>query len=72
MGLQLLGLEGFIVGEDGTVFPAMSRITDYSGADSVATLAAARTLLVGEWADPPIDVHADATGRYMIDVVVAD
>jgi hypothetical protein len=72
MGLRVLGMEGFIVDEAGTVFPAMSRITDYSAASPAEALAAARAMLAAEWAVPPTDVHADASGHYMIDVVVAD
>lgn len=61
-----------MVDEVWTVFPAMSRITDYSDASPAEALAAAGTLLAGAWAVPPTDVHVDAQARYMIDVVVAD
>jgi hypothetical protein len=69
-GFRLLGLEGFIVGPEG-VFPAMSRIADFS-ADASAGLAIAQNLLRGEWSRPPTDVHPAASGLYMIDVCVAD
>ena len=69
-GFRLLGLEGFIVGPEG-VYPAMSRIADFSG-DTASSLVAAETLLRGEWSDPPTDVHPEASGHYMIDVCVAE
>ncbi|MEO6712329.1 MAG: hypothetical protein ABIM89_02740 [Mycobacteriales bacterium] len=71
-GLPLLGMEGFVVGESG-VYPAMSRIADFSY-DSFAgdPYECARTLLNGEWSSPPEDVHPDAEGDYMIDIVVED
>ena len=66
---RLLGLEGFIVGPTG-VYPAMSRIADFSSDTDAAKTA--RRLLLGEWSEPPTDVHPDAAGIYMIDLVVAD
>jgi hypothetical protein len=69
MDRKLLGMEGFIVGESG-IYPAMSRITDYSKASATEVYSAARALLAGDWAEPPDDVHSDAEGDYMIDLVV--
>ncbi len=70
-GLRLLGMEGFVVGE--SIHPSMSRIADFSGTDSCGTAYdAAKTLLIGPWAEVPDDMHEDATGPYMIDIVVGD
>ena len=67
LGLQVLGMEGFIVGRAG-VYPSMSRIADFShspadGAES------ARLLLAESWSTPPNDVQPEAEGDYMIDIV---
>jgi hypothetical protein len=70
MDRKLLGMEGFIVGESG-IYPAMSR-TDFSKASATDAYSAARALLAGDWAEPPDDVHSDAKGDYMIDLVVDD
>ncbi len=69
-GFRLLGLEGFMVGPAG-VFPAMSRIADFSSEGNAAAVAAER-LLRGEWSQAPTDVHPDASGTYMIDLCVDD
>jgi hypothetical protein len=69
-GFRLLGLEGFIVGPAG-VFPAMSRIADFSP-DLGAGAETAERLLRGDWSEAPTDVHPDASGIYMVDVCVAD
>ena len=70
-GLRVLGMEGFVVGEN--VYPSMSRIIDYSppGYQGCA-YDDARALLVGPWATIPDDMHGDAEGPYMIGIVVAD
>jgi hypothetical protein len=70
--VRLLGMEGFLVG-GGNVYPSMSRITDYSAAaDPGTAYAAARALLAGAWVSFPDDLHGDAKGDYMIDLVVAE
>src|SRR3954466_10353722 len=68
-GFRLLGLEAFIVGPTG-IFPAMSRIADFSSDREAA--ATAERLLLGDWSEAPSDVHPDAAGTYMVDVCVAD
>lgn len=64
-------MEGFVVGE--SVYPSMSRITDFSQSDCPgAVYDDAKTLLNGPWATVPDDVHEEAEGTYMIDLVVGD
>jgi hypothetical protein len=71
-GLPLLGMEGFVVG-DVSVYPSMSRIADYSSLEEPETAYGhARALLIGPWATIPDDLHSEAEGRYMIDLVVTD
>ena len=68
---RVLGMEGFVVGAN--VYPSMSRITDFSRPGyQGSTYDAARELLLGPWADVPDELHGDAEGTYMIDIVVAD
>lgn len=69
LGLRVLGLEGFIVG-GANVFPAMSRVADFSHRDLEWAADAARALLGGEWSTPPVDVDPSAAGDYLIEVVV--
>lgn len=70
-GRRLLGMEGFVVGE--SVYPSMSRIADFSGTDSQGSAYdEAKALLTGPWAEVPDDMHEDAAGPYMIDIVVGD
>jgi hypothetical protein len=70
-GLNLLGLEGFVVGE--SVYPSMSRIADFSRSGyEGSAYDDARALLTGSWAEVPDDLHTEAEGIYMIDVVVDD
>lgn len=68
-GLHILGMEGLLVGPSG-VYPAMSRIADWSGTTAAQSHVFARELLTGPWATPPDDVHSEAAGDYMIDLVV--
>jgi hypothetical protein len=77
-GVGILGLEGFLVSES-TVYPALSRIADFSrsGTSDLGfvrrSAAEARHLLAGEWSPPPgptDQIHPDATGRYMLAVVL--
>jgi hypothetical protein len=71
LGLHLLGMEGFLVGETG-VYPSMSRIADYSAPGFVGNpYDHAKAQLTGGWADVPDDLHDDAEGDYLIDLVVA-
>jgi hypothetical protein len=67
----LLGMEGFIVGASG-VYPSLRRIADFSGLPDAGAYSRARALLAGDWAEPLGDVHPDAEGDYMIDLVVAE
>lgn len=71
MGLRLVGLEGYIVSAP-QVFPALSRIADFSAGSPEAAVVTARALLAGEWMQRPTDVHPDAVGDYMIDLVVTE
>lgn len=71
LGLHLLGMEGFVVGQTG-VYPSMSRIADYSGPGFVGNpYDHAKVELTGPWAEVPDDLHMDAEGDYLIDLVVA-
>lgn len=67
-GLRVLGMEGFIVGAN--VYPSMSRIADFSPQENA--YGDARALLLGPWVEVPDDLHGDAAGLYMIDIVVDD
>jgi hypothetical protein len=67
-GLRVLGMEGFVVGE--SVYPSMSRIVDFSQSYHGTAYDAAKALLAGRWAEVPDDLHGDAEGSYMIDIVV--
>jgi hypothetical protein len=70
-GLRLLGMEGFVVEE--SVYPSLSRITDFSQSDQPgAAYDDAKTLLNGPWAAVPDDLHEEAEGTYMIDLGVND
>jgi len=52
-GVRVLGLEGFLV-DDESVFPALSRVADFSAESGVATTwERARALLTGPWRTPP-------------------
>ncbi len=73
-GVRVLGLEGFIVG-DSYVYPALSRIADFSSDDIQTGASRARDLLASGWRDPPTSedqMHPDATGRHMIVVVLEE
>jgi hypothetical protein len=64
-------MEGFVVGDVG-VYPSMSRIVDYSSLEEPETAYDhARALPMGRWVTIPDDLHSEAEGRYMIDLVVA-
>ena len=53
-------------------YPSMSRIVDYSSLEEPeTTFDHARALLMGRWVTIPDDLHSEAEGRYMIDLVVA-
>jgi hypothetical protein len=68
-GLRLLGMDGFVVGV--AVYPSMSRIADYSSIQTPGdAYDQAKALLVGPWAAVPDDLHSEAEGDYMIDLVV--
>jgi len=73
-GVRVLGLEGFIINEV-TVYPALSRIADFSNDTPGAAARRARELLAGTWAGPPTaddQMHSEAAGRHMIAVVLDD
>jgi len=60
-----------VVGE--SVCPSMSRIADFSRSGYEGNAYDdARALLTGSWAEVPDDLHSEAEGIYMIDVVVDD
>lgn len=70
-GRRLLGMEGFVVGQ--SVYPSMSRIADFSRPGyQGSAYDEAKALLIGPWSEVPDDMHADAAGSYMIDIVVGD
>lgn len=71
-GVKVLGLEGFLIGE-AEIFPALGRIADFSHDPVAVANRKALDLLRGEWAAPPTaadQMHSDATGRYMVAVVL--
>ena len=71
-GVQVLGLEGFLINGE-AVFPALSRIADFSWMTPPEAMERARSLLSGPWAPPPRaddQMHREASGRYMIAVVL--
>jgi len=73
-GVQVFGLEGFLITDTAT-YPALGRIADYSRASPSEALSSARQLLTHEWSLPPRasedQMHPDAAGRHMIAVVLA-
>jgi hypothetical protein len=73
-GVRVLGLEGFLVDDD-SVFPALSRIADFSAETGVGTSCArARALLTGPWQTPPTSddqMLQTARGRNMVAVVLS-
>ena len=71
--VKVLGMEGFLIGERAT-YPALSRIADFSNDSSDVAGRKALALLDGEWAAPPTpadQMNSEASGRYMIAVVLA-
>lgn len=73
-GLTVLGMEGFLVSGQ-NVYPALSRIADFSGNTGPESIARARALLAGPWASPPTSadqMHPAATGTHVITVVLSE
>jgi len=73
-GIAILGLEGFLI-DDESVYPSLSHVADFSGAEPEEAWAAARALLAGPWSSPPApddQINSSARGRYMLAVVLAD
>jgi hypothetical protein len=73
-GVRVLGLEGFLI-SDSAVYPAPGRIADLSNASLKAAARAARDLLAGGWATPPMtsdQMHSDGVGRHMLAIVLDD
>ena len=72
-GLRILGLEGFLIDDDGT-YPSLERLWDFSECnDRVELASASRALLEGPWSDPPRPGHgmsARAHGRSMVAIVL--
>lgn len=72
-GVRILGLEGFLIGEDG-VYPALSRVADLSDVtDARQSAALARELVLGAWRTPPSpadQMSEAASGRHMLDIVL--
>ena len=70
--VKVLGLDGFLVGDTG-IYPALSRIVDFSDDALDIANCKALALLAGEWANAPDgddQMHGEATGRYMLSVVL--
>lgn len=70
--VKVLGLDGFLVGDTG-IYPALSRIADFSDDTLDVANRKALALLAGEWANAPDgddQMHGEATGRYMLSVVL--
>jgi hypothetical protein len=72
-GIRILGLEGFLINDDG-VYPALSRVADFSDVTDVQQSAAlARELILGAWRTPPTladQMSESATGRHMLSIVL--
>ena len=72
-GIRILGLEGFLIAED-AVYPALSRVADFSDvADAQESAALARALVLGAWRTPPTpadQMSEAASGRHMLDIVL--
>jgi hypothetical protein len=72
--VKVLGLEGFLVRDD-SVYPALSRIANFSADSATDADHRARYLLAGPCAAPPTAVdqmHSGASGRYMLAVALGD
>jgi hypothetical protein len=71
--IRVLGLEGFLVAEDG-VYPACGRIADLSEVvDAQQSASLARDLVRGSWRTLPTaadEMSAEARGRHMLTVVL--
>jgi hypothetical protein len=73
-GVRVLGREGFLITDD-AVYPALSRIADFSSAIPQESARLAHNLLTGDWAEPPRSadqLHSEAAGRHMVAVVLGD
>jgi hypothetical protein len=72
-GIRILGVEGFLVAEDG-VYPGLSRVADFSGVgDAQQSAALARELVLGAWRTPPTaadQMSEAANGRHMLPIVL--
>jgi hypothetical protein len=70
--IQVLGLEGFLIDDAGT-YPAISWIADFSADTPDVANRKALALVTGDLATAPSDgdqMHAEATGRHMLAVVL--
>jgi hypothetical protein len=70
--VKVLGLEGFLIGEEGT-YPALSRFAAFSRDPADVASRKSIELLAGEWSVPPgasDQMHPDAAGRHMIAIVL--
>ncbi len=70
--IKVLGLDGFLVGDAG-IYPALSRIVDFSDDTLDVANRKALALLAGDWANAPDaddQMHGEAAGRYMLSVVL--
>ena len=70
--VKVLGLEGFLIDETG-IYPALSRIADFSNDTPEEANRKALALLNGEWAVAPgqaDQMSSEATGRHMLAVVL--
>lgn len=70
--IKVLGLEGFLI-DDGGIYPALSRIADFSDDAPEEANRKAIALLNGEWAiapSPADQMSSEATGRHMLAVVL--
>jgi hypothetical protein len=65
--------KGFLINDDG-VYPALSRVADFSDVTDVQQSAAlARELILGAWRTPPTladQMSESATGRHMLSIVL--
>ena len=71
-GIKVLGLDGFLIDGE-VVYPALSRIADFSADSPTGAYERAKELLRGQWVLPPTQadqMHSEARGRHMVDVVL--
>jgi len=70
--IKVLGLDGFLI-DHAKTYPALSRIADFSADTLEVANRKAVALLNGDWASAPSpsdQMHSEASGRYVLSVVL--